>query len=54
MGTPPVLEMIRMGITLPPTPLVPLVPLVRTKLRNLQIWDRHLTPVQGDLDAFEI
>jgi hypothetical protein len=46
MGTPPVQEMIRIGITLPPTPLVPLV---RMKLRNLQIWDRYLTPVQGDL-----
>jgi hypothetical protein len=40
---------IQMGTVLvPPTPLVPLV---RTKLRNLQIQDRDLMPVQGDLDA---
>jgi hypothetical protein len=45
-GTPLVRERLRMGI--PPTPLVPLV---RKKLRNLQIRYRHLTPVQGDLDA---
>jgi len=48
--TPPVQERLRIGMVLvPQVPQVPPVPLVQTKPRNLQ--DRHLTPVQGKLDA---